>query len=38
MRPQQRQAWRKPRVECLESRPEISAYAGTGEPWHQPKR
>jgi hypothetical protein len=34
----QKTAWRKPRVECLESRPEISAYAGTGEPWQQPKR
>jgi hypothetical protein len=30
--------WRKPRTECLESRPEISAYAGTGEPWTRPQR
>jgi hypothetical protein len=30
--------WRKPRVECLESRPEVSAYAGTGEPWARPSR
>ena len=38
MRPEKRRAWRKPRVECLESRPEISAYAGAGEPWQQPTR
>ena len=31
-------AWRAPRVECLEARPEISAYAGAGEPWLQPQR
>jgi hypothetical protein len=32
-----RPKWRKPSVECLESRPEISAYAGTGEPWSHPQ-
>lgn len=28
-----KRAWTKPRTECLESRPEVSAYAGDGTPW-----
>lgn len=28
-----RRAWSKPRMACLESRPEVSAYAGTDRPW-----
>jgi hypothetical protein len=32
-----RRRWTAPRVECLESRPEVSAYAGTGQPWNQPR-
>jgi hypothetical protein len=27
--------WTKPRTECLESRAEVSAYAGIGEPWRK---
>ena len=33
-----RKVWTKPKVVCLEARPEISAYAGAGEPWQQPAR
>lgn len=29
-----RQAWVRPEVECLETRPEITAYAGGGDPWN----
>ena len=29
-----RKAWTKPRTECLESRAEVSAYAGVGQPWN----
>ena len=25
--------WAAPEVECCEIRPEVTAYAGTGEPW-----
>jgi hypothetical protein len=32
-----KQAWTKPRTECLESRPEVSAYAGAGVPWQRPR-
>ena len=28
-----KKTWTKPKTECLESRPEVSAYAGTGQPW-----
>lgn len=28
-----RRTWSKPSVECLESRAEVSAYAGVGQPW-----
>jgi hypothetical protein len=28
-----KKVWTKPRTECLESRAEISAYAGVGQPW-----
>jgi hypothetical protein len=28
-----RKAWAKPRVECYETRPEVTAYAGDGGPW-----
>jgi hypothetical protein len=30
-----RKAWTAPRTECLESRAEISAYAGAGQPWNK---
>ena len=29
-----RTAWVHPEVECLETRPEITAYAGGGDPWN----
>ena len=25
--------WTPPRVECLETRPEVTAYSGVGGPW-----
>jgi hypothetical protein len=28
-----KRTWTKPRTECLESRPEVSAYAGDSWPW-----
>jgi hypothetical protein len=28
-----RKAWAKPRVECYETRPEVTAYAGDANPW-----
>ncbi|GAA2373331.1 hypothetical protein [Dactylosporangium salmoneum] len=28
-----RRSWTPPRVECLETRPEITAYSGAGDPW-----
>jgi hypothetical protein len=28
-----RKAWAKPRVECYETRPEVTAYAGDSTPW-----
>jgi hypothetical protein len=28
-----KRTWTKPETECLESRAEVSAYAGTGTPW-----
>lgn len=28
-----RRSWIPPRVECLETRPEITAYSGTNDPW-----
>ena len=28
--------WTKPTTECLESRAEVSGYAGVGQPWHRP--
>ena len=33
--PPVRKAWSAPRTECLESRAEISAYAGVGQPWNK---
>jgi hypothetical protein len=33
-----KKTWTKPRTECLESRAEISAYAGVGTPWRKTKR
>ena len=30
-----RKTWTAPRTECLESRAEISAYAGAGRPWNK---
>ena len=32
-----KRTWTKPQTECLESRAEISAYAGVGQPWHRPR-
>jgi hypothetical protein len=29
-----RKVWRRPRVECLETRPEVTAYAGDSGPWN----
>ena len=29
-----RAAWVRPEVECLETRPEITAYAGGSDPWN----
>jgi hypothetical protein len=29
-----RKAWAKPRVECYETRPEVTAYAGDSSPWN----
>ncbi|WP_432826956.1 hypothetical protein [Dactylosporangium sp. CA-092794] len=34
----ERRPWTPPRVECLETRPEISAYSGTGDPWQRRTR
>jgi hypothetical protein len=28
-----RKTWAKPRVECYETRPEVTAYAGDANPW-----
>jgi hypothetical protein len=30
-----KRTWQRPRVECLESRPEVTAYSGVGDggPW-----
>ncbi|MFD0579159.1 hypothetical protein [Dactylosporangium darangshiense] len=33
-----RRAWTAPRVECLETRPEVSAYSGAGDPWFRQPR
>ncbi|MET7427173.1 hypothetical protein [Dactylosporangium sp. NPDC005555] len=33
-----RRRWSAPTVECLETRPEISAYSGAGDPWNRPQR
>ena len=33
-----RRPWTSPRVECLETRPEVSAYSGAGDPWLQQHR
>lgn len=33
-----RRQWHVPRVECLETRPEISAYSGVGDPWYRQSR
>lgn len=33
-----RRPWTSPRVECLEARPEVSAYSGAGDPWLQQHR
>ncbi|GAA2633282.1 hypothetical protein GCM10010399_77140 [Dactylosporangium fulvum] len=33
-----RRQWTAPRVECLETRPEVSAYSGVGDPWHRQPR
>ncbi len=33
-----RRPWTPPRVECLETRPEVSAYSGAGDPWFQQHR
>jgi hypothetical protein len=30
-----KKTWTKPTTECLESRAEISAYAGVGQPWRK---
>jgi hypothetical protein len=29
-----RKTWAKPRVECYETRPEITAYSGDVNPWN----
>jgi hypothetical protein len=34
-KPVRKKAWTAPRTECLESRAEISAYAGVGQPWNK---
>ncbi|GGM26742.1 hypothetical protein GCM10007977_029840 [Dactylosporangium sucinum] len=31
--PPARRSWTPPRVECLETRPEITAYSGANDPW-----
>ncbi|HLL64212.1 MAG TPA: hypothetical protein VK453_00515 [Micromonosporaceae bacterium] len=28
-----RRAWHRPVIECREVRPEVTAYAGAGDPW-----
>ncbi|MEV6925235.1 hypothetical protein AB0M46_12125 [Dactylosporangium sp. NPDC051485] len=28
-----RRSWAPPRIECRETRPEITAYSGAGDPW-----
>jgi hypothetical protein len=30
-----KRTWTKPKTECLESRAEVSAYAGVGQPWRR---
>jgi hypothetical protein len=30
-----KKSWTKPRTQCLESRAEVSAYAGVGQPWRK---
>jgi hypothetical protein len=30
-----KRTWTKPKTECLESRAEVSAYAGVGQPWRK---
>jgi hypothetical protein len=32
-----KKTWTKPKTECLESRAEVSGYAGVGQPWHRPR-
>ena len=32
-----KRTWTKPTTECLESRAEVSAYAGVGQPWQRPR-
>lgn len=36
--PKSRRPWTPPKVECLETRPEVSAYSGAGDPWHRQPR
>ncbi|MEJ3744912.1 hypothetical protein WEI85_16645 [Actinomycetes bacterium KLBMP 9797] len=31
--PAAKRSWSRPRVECLETRPEVTAYSGDGWPW-----
>ncbi|MEH1127733.1 hypothetical protein [Micromonospora sp. CPCC 206061] len=34
-----RRAWARPAVQCLDVRPEVTAYAGGGTgPWQRPER
>jgi hypothetical protein len=33
-RPKARRAWARPKVECLETRPEVTAYSGDINPWN----
>jgi len=33
LRSASRRAWQAPTIECREVRPEVTAYAGGGDPW-----
>jgi hypothetical protein len=33
-KPKARRAWARPKVECLETRPEVTAYSGDINPWN----
>ena len=33
-----RKSWKKPTVQCLDARPEISAYSGDDRLWPKPSR